>query len=34
MYAGFADGTLLAPYVVYKAKNMYDSWTTGGPQGV
>jgi len=33
MYAGTADGTMLPPYVVYKATNMYDTWTTGGPSG-
>jgi len=31
MYAGCADGTLLPPYVVYKATNLYDTWTIGGP---
>ena len=30
MYAGCADGTVLPPYVVYKALHMYDSWTMGG----
>ena len=33
MYAGTADGTMLPRYVVYKATNMYDTWTTGGPSG-
>lgn len=33
MYAGCADGALLPPYVVYKATNMYDTWTVGGPAG-
>ena len=33
MYAAAADGTLLAPYVVYKAVNLYDTWTLGGPKG-
>ncbi|XP_074651252.1 uncharacterized protein LOC141910034 [Tubulanus polymorphus] len=27
-----ADGNFLAPYVVYKAKNLYESWCTGGPE--
>ena len=31
MYAGTADGNLLPPYVCYKAAQMYESWTTGGP---
>ena len=31
MYAGCADGTLLPAYVVYKALNLYDTWTIGGP---
>jgi len=31
MYAAAADGTLLPPYVVYKAVNMHDLWTMGGP---
>ena len=33
MYAGCADGTLLPTYVVYKSKNMYDTWTLGGAEG-
>ena len=33
MYAGCADGRHLPPYVVYKATNMYDIWTLGGPKG-
>jgi len=33
MYAGAADGTLLPPYIVYKATNLYDTWTFGGPAG-
>lgn len=33
MYAGFADGHQLPPYIVYKATNMYDTWTVGGPPG-
>ena len=27
-----ATGQYLPPYVVYKAKNMYDTWTKGGPK--
>ena len=30
MFAASADGTILPPYVVYKATNMYDTWTLGG----
>ena len=33
MYAAAADGTVLAPYIVYKATNIYDTWTMGGPKG-
>lgn len=33
MMCGAADGTLLPPYVIYKAENMWDSWTRGGPKG-
>ena len=32
MYAGCADGSVLPPYVVYKALNMYNLWTIGGPK--
>ena len=31
MFAGTAEGVLLEPYVVYKAKNMWNTWTEGGP---
>ncbi len=31
MFCGSAAGFLLPVYVVYKATNMYDSWTEGGP---
>ena len=31
MFCGTATGDLLEPYVVYKATNMWNSWTTGGP---
>lgn len=27
------DGSFLAPYTVYKAKHLYDTWTQYGPQG-
>lgn len=33
MYAGTADGQLLPEYVVYKAENMWNTWTIGGPTG-
>jgi len=33
MYACAADGTILPPYVVYKATHLYDTWTEGGPPG-
>ena len=33
MFSGTADGTLLPPYVTYKAENLYDSWTENGPKG-
>lgn len=31
MFAGSASGTLLPIYIVYKAENLYASWTSGGP---
>ncbi|KAK4315437.1 hypothetical protein Pmani_013354 [Petrolisthes manimaculis] len=31
MFACTASGKLLPPYVVYKAKHIYDAWTEGGP---
>ncbi|XP_072152590.1 uncharacterized protein [Bemisia tabaci] len=31
MFAATADGTILRPYVVYKAVFLYDKWTKGGP---
>lgn len=31
MFAGTASGILLPPFVVYKSKFLYDTWTTGGP---
>lgn len=33
MFCCAADGTLLPPFVVYKALNMYQSWTTNGHRG-
>lgn len=33
MIAATADGTLLPPYVVYKAQNLYNTWTENGSQG-
>ena len=33
MFSGAADGTLLPPYTVYKARNLYEQWKEGGPQG-
>ena len=33
MFAGCANGTLLPPYVCYKATHLYDAWTVGGPPG-
>lgn len=31
MFAGSASGELLPMYVVYRAENLWDSWTYGGP---
>ena len=33
MYCGTASGSLLPPYVAYKAENLWDSWCIGGPKG-
>lgn len=33
MFSGSASGTLLPPYVTYKATHLYDSWTENGPVG-
>ncbi|XP_063237501.1 uncharacterized protein LOC134539411 [Bacillus rossius redtenbacheri] len=33
MFSGSASGVALPPYVVYKAENLYDTWTEGGPPG-
>lgn len=31
MFSGTADGNCLAPYIVYKAENLYNEWVLGGP---
>ena len=31
--AGSAAGKVLPPYVIYRGKNLYKDWTTGGPPG-
>eukprot|EP00102_Acyrthosiphon_pisum_P020516 XP_016657726.1 PREDICTED: uncharacterized protein LOC107882980 [Acyrthosiphon pisum] len=33
MMSGNAVGELLPPYIVYKADNLYPTWTENGPQG-
>lgn len=33
MFSGSADGVMLPPYIVYKSKNLFDSWRKGGPKG-
>ena len=33
LVCGSAAGNLMAPYTVYKGKNLYDNWTKGGPTG-
>ncbi|XP_050306284.1 uncharacterized protein LOC126743298 [Anthonomus grandis grandis] len=33
MVCGSANGILLPPMVVYKANNIYENWTVGGPLG-
>lgn len=33
MVCGNANGDLLPPMTVYKAQNLYENWTTGGPPG-
>lgn len=33
MFAASADGNVLPPYIVYKAQNLYESWTVGGVKG-
>jgi hypothetical protein len=33
MLCASAKGVVMPPYVVYKALNLYESWTWGGPKG-
>ncbi|KAK3916660.1 Jerky protein homolog-like, partial [Frankliniella fusca] len=33
MFAGTAAGHMFPPYVVYRSKELTESWTTGGPPG-
>jgi hypothetical protein len=33
MFAGTADGEMFPPMIVYKAQNIYTSWTERGPKG-
>ncbi|KAF4527598.1 hypothetical protein B566_EDAN015152 [Ephemera danica] len=33
MMAAAANGTLLPPYFIFKAKHLYDSWKNNGPRG-
>lgn len=33
MFTAVGDGTLLPPYVTYKAENLYNTWTEHGPKG-
>ena len=33
MYCGSASRSLLPPYIVYKAENLWDSWCGGDPRG-
>ncbi|KAG5880696.1 hypothetical protein JTB14_024268 [Gonioctena quinquepunctata] len=33
MFVAAGDGTLLPPYVTYKADNLYNTWTEHGPKG-
>lgn len=33
MMCGNAEGTMLPPYVVYKSKELWTTWTEGGPSG-
>lgn len=33
MFCGSADGDYLPPMVVYKSKNVYEGWISGGPVG-
>ena len=33
MFCGSASGDMLPAYVVYKAENLWSTWTEGGPKG-
>jgi hypothetical protein len=33
MFAGFANGDMMPPFVVYKSTHLWDSWMKGGPEG-
>lgn len=33
MFCGSADGHMMPPMIVYKAQNVYESWTERGPKG-
>lgn len=33
MFCVPADGTLLLPYIIYRAKNVYPEWVINGPPG-
>lgn len=33
MFCAAADGTLLPPYIIYRAKNVYPEWVINGPPG-
>jgi len=33
MFSGTAGGSLLPPYIVYKAGSVYEQWREGGPKG-
>lgn len=33
MFSAAGDGTLLPPYITYKAENIYNTWTENGPKG-
>lgn len=33
MFSCSTDGTLLPPYIVYRAENLYTTWMENGPKG-
>lgn len=33
MICGSASGVLLSPYIIFKASQLWQSWTEGGPKG-